>query len=53
MRRIVVSLMFALLLLCSVVGLKNIATQTVLGGDQIVLASGGSRPPPVPPDGGN
>ena len=53
MRRIIVSLMFALLLLWSAFGLRHIATQTVLGGDPIVLAGGGSRPPPVPRDGGN
>ncbi|MCH7985418.1 MAG: hypothetical protein IH847_02385 [Acidobacteria bacterium] len=51
MRRIIVSLMFALLLLCSVVGLKNIATQGALDGTPVVLASGGA-PPPIPRDGG-
>ncbi len=45
------SLMFALLLLCSVVGLKNIATQGALDGAPVVLA-GGSAPPPIPRDGG-
>lgn len=48
MRRIIVSFLFALLLLWSVFGLRQIATQTVLGGDPIVLAGGGSRPPPIP-----
>ena len=48
MRRIIVSLMFALLLLCSVVGLKNIATQNAPGNTPLVLAQGGSPPPPVP-----
>ncbi len=52
MRRIIVSLMFALLLLCSVVGLKNLATQYAPDGTPVVLASGGSPPPPVPRDGG-
>lgn len=49
MRRIIVSLMFALLLLCSVVGLKNLATQFAPDGAPVVLAGGGSPPPPIPP----
>ena len=54
MRRIIVSLMFALLLLCSVVGLKNIATQSAPDGAPAVVASGGMPPPPIPEgDGGN
>jgi hypothetical protein len=44
--------MFALLLLCSVVGLKNIATQNTLDGTPVVLASGSAPPPPIPRDGG-
>ncbi len=52
MRRIIVSLMFALLLLCSVVGLKNIATQSAPDGAPVVLASGSAPPPPLPRDGG-
>ncbi len=53
MRRIIVSLMFALLLLCSVVGLKNLATQYAPDGTPLVLANG-SAPPPIPrDDGGN
>ncbi len=52
MRRIIAFLMFALLLLCSVVGLKNIATQSAPGSAPVVLASGGSPPPPIPRDGG-
>ncbi len=52
MRRIIVSLMFALLLLCSVVGLKNIATQGAPDGTPVVLGSGSSPPPPIPRDGG-
>ena len=52
MRRIIVSLMFALLLLCSVVGLKNLATQYAPDGAPAVVASGGMPPPPVPRDGG-
>ncbi len=47
MRRIIVSLMFALLLLCSVVGLKNIATQSAPGSAPLVLVHGGA-PPPIP-----
>ncbi len=54
MRRIIVSLMFALLLLCSVVGLKNIATQSAPGSTPVVLAHSSSPPPPIPNrDGGN
>ncbi len=48
MRRIIVSLMFALLLLCSVVGLKNIATQNAPDAAPVVLAQGGMPPPPIP-----
>ncbi len=48
MRRMIVSLMFALLLLCSVVGLKNIASQSAPDNAPVVLASGGSPPPPIP-----
>ncbi len=48
MRRIIVSLMFALLLLCSVVGLKNIATQSAPDNAPVVLAHGGGTPPPIP-----
>ncbi len=48
MKRIIVSLMFALLLLCSVVGLKNIATQNAADSAPLVLAQGSSRPPPIP-----
>ncbi len=48
MRRIIVSLMFALLLLCSVVGLKNLAIQSAPDGAPLVLAQGSSPPPPGP-----
>ncbi len=48
MRRIIVSFLFALLLLCSVVGLKNIATQNAADSAPLVLAQGGSPPPPIP-----
>ncbi len=48
MRRIIVSLMFALLLLCSVVGLKNIASQSAPGSAPVVLAQGAAPPPPIP-----
>ncbi len=47
MRRIIVSLMFALLLLCSVVGLKNIATQNAPDGAPVVMATGAAPPPPI------
>ncbi len=52
MRRLLVAWMFALLLLCSVVGLKNIATQNAPDGAPLVLAQGSSPPPPAPRDGG-
>jgi hypothetical protein len=42
--------MFALLLLCSVVGLKNIATQNAPDGTPLVLAQGAAPPPPAPRD---
>ncbi len=45
MRRIIVSLMFALLLLFSVVGLKNLATQSAPDGAPLVLAQGSATPP--------
>lgn len=48
MRRILVSLLFALLLVCSVVGLKNLAAQQTGGKTPVVLASGGFPPPPIP-----
>ncbi len=48
MRRIIVSFLFALLLLCSVVGLKNLATQNAPGSTPVVLAHGGGTPPPIP-----
>jgi hypothetical protein len=40
--------MFALLLLCSVVGLKNLATQYAPDGTPLVLAMHGGAPPPIP-----
>ena len=52
MRRIIVSLMFALLLLCSVVGLKNLATQYAPDGAPVVFAQGSAPPPPIRSDGG-
>ncbi len=48
MRRILVSLLFALLLLCSVVGLKNLAAEQAGGSHPVMLAGGGMPPPPVP-----
>lgn len=47
MRRIVVSLVFALLLLCSVVGLKNLAAAQA-ADHPVMLAAGGLPPPPIP-----
>jgi hypothetical protein len=46
MRRILVSLLFALLLVWSIVGLKNIAAHQAGGHAPVALASGGSPPPP-------
>lgn len=46
MRRILVSLFFALLLVCSIVGLKNVVAQQ--GGQAPVMVAGGSMPPPPP-----
>jgi len=48
MRRILVSLLFALLLLCSVVGLKNLAAEQAGASHPVMLAGGGMPPPPVP-----
>jgi len=48
MRRILVSLLFALLLVWSIVGLKNIAAQHT-GWDKPVMVAGGGVPPPPPP----
>ena len=48
MRRIMISLLVSLLLLCSVVGLKNLAAQQTGGTTPVVLASGGYPPPPIP-----
>ena len=53
MRRIIVSLLFALLLLCSAVGLKNMASQSAPDSTPMVLAHGGSPPPPPRDGGGN
>jgi len=50
MRRILVSLLFSLLLVCSLVGLKNVVAQQ--GGQAPVMVAAGSLPPP-PPRGGN
>lgn len=48
MRRILMSLLFSLLLLCSVVGLRNLVAQHAGGSTPVVLAVGGSPPPPFP-----
>lgn len=50
MRRILVSLLFALLLVWSIVGLKNIAAQHTGWDRPVTLASGGSPPPKRPPN---
>jgi hypothetical protein len=46
MRRILVSLLFALLLVCSLVGLKNITVKEAGWTTPSVLASGSAPPPP-------
>lgn len=46
MRRILVSLLFSLLLLCSVVGLKNIVAQQMAGNAPVMVAAGSLPPPP-------
>ncbi len=48
MRRIIVSFLFALLLLCSVVGLKTVATQSAPDSVPVMLAGGSAPPPPIP-----
>jgi len=46
MRRILVSLLFALFIVCSVVGLKNVVAQQ--GGQGPVMVAAGALPPPPP-----
>ncbi len=47
MRRLLVCLLFAFLLVCSLIGLKNVVAQA--GSDTpVVLAVGGMPPPPIP-----
>jgi len=46
MRRIFVCLLFSVLLLCSVVGLKNIMAQEGAGEAPVMVAVGGMPPPP-------
>lgn len=46
MRRILVSLLFSLLLVCSIVGLKNVVA--LQGGSAPVMVAGGALPPPPP-----
>lgn len=48
MRRILMSLLVSLLLLCSVVGLKNLVAAQTGSDNPVVLASGGAPPPPIP-----
>jgi len=45
MRRILVSLVFALLLVCSAVGLKNVVASFTGGDTPVTLANGGAPPP--------
>ncbi len=47
MRRILVSLCIALVLLCSVVGLKNVVAEQT-GTTPTIVAVGGMPPPPIP-----
>jgi len=49
MQRRLVCLLFALLLLCSVVGLRNIVAMQPNGSTPHVLAIGGAPAPPPPP----
>lgn len=52
MRRTLVSLLFALLLVCSAVGLKNVVVQFTGTDTPVTLASGGAPPPfPLPSPG--
>ena len=46
MRRILVSLLCALLFVCSIVGLKNVVAQQ--GGQAPVMVASSSLPPPPP-----
>ena len=48
MRRFMVCLFFALLLLTSVVGMRNAAVEQAGATEPIVLASGGAPAPPIP-----
>ena len=48
MRRILVCLVFSLLLLCSVVGLKNMVPQDTAGNPPVLLAAGSMPPAPIP-----
>jgi len=47
MRRILASTLLALLLLCSVVGLKNLVTEQT-SSEPVMVAIGGAPPPPIP-----
>ena len=48
MRRLLVCLLFAFLLVCSLVGLKNVVAQHSGSDTPVVLAIGGGPPPPIP-----
>jgi len=48
MRRLLVCLLFAFLLVCSMVGLKNVVAQHSGSDTPVVLATGGMPPPPIP-----
>ena len=48
MRRLLVCLLFSLLLVCSLIGLKNVVAQHSGSDTPVVLAIGGGPPPPIP-----
>jgi len=48
MRRLLVCFVFSLLLVCSLLGLKNVVAQTTGSDTPVVLAAGGMPPPPIP-----
>lgn len=47
MRRILLSLLFAVLLACSFVGMKNLVAEHT-GDGPVVMAVGSLPPPPIP-----
>lgn len=48
MRRLLVCLLFSLLLVCSLIGLKNVVAQYAGSDAPVVLAVGAGPPPPIP-----